>query len=145
MSGQGVPVTAPGKCSRIVYAGSKQHIVEHAWSLDRERGLRLLSTLIDEKARNRAGKENVCYVEANEVALSEKAREKADELMAGKRKAAERRGEQQHARVGVSGADSSVSCPVIAAISGDQPRRARSRTGVGGSSSTSLSGDPHEV
>ena len=127
----------------LVHSGTSSNT---AWSLDTERGLGPLSTPIDDKARNRVGTKNVCYVEANEVALSEKAREKADEIMAGKRKTAERRGEQQHARVGVRGADSRVSCPVIAAISGDQPRRARSRTGVGGSSrSISPSGDPHEV
>ena len=61
------------------------------------------------------------YSEPNEVALSELASEKSEESMTGKRKAAERNGVPRNGAG--RGADSAMSCPVIAAIRAAQPQR----------------------
>lgn len=138
MSGQGVPVTKAGKCERVMYAGADPHTIKHSWA-PHERGLKLVSTLVDTKV-GKKGKSITGYPDANEVALSKMAREKADELMEGKRKAAQRRGQQQ-ARGG-GGADSTISCPVIAAILASQSSGSRTRTSFSGTSSAKPSADP---
>ena len=111
--GDGPAITAPGKCERITYVGGRQFKVVQTWRLKAGRGVELTTKLIDPKAGKGAAATNTGFSEACEAALSKLAREKADEIMKGKREAARRRGVPQ-ARGG--GADNDMSCPVIAAI-----------------------------
>ena len=113
LRGHGPAVTASGECTRILYAGRTEHLVQQAWA-PHERGIRLLTTLVDSRAKRGVGAKNAGYCEANETALSELARKNADAIMVGKREAARRKGVPQAG--GGVGADRDMCCPVIAAI-----------------------------
>ena len=120
---EGPAVTEKGQCTRIMYAGADQHTVKQVWVLHRAQGVRLITTLVDERVRGRVGKESTSYSAPNEIDLSKLAREKASEIMAGKRKAAEKNGVP---RAGSGhGADCAISCPVIEAFRAKQPQQGR--------------------
>lgn len=140
LGGLGPAVTTKGRCTRIMYAGADQHTVEQTWA-PHELGLRLLTSRIDSRVKGGKTKPIEGYPKPFEVSLSEMAREKADEVMAGKRRAAANKGIPQAG--GGGGADSRMSCPVILAIHASQPQMARTRTT--GSSSNSSSAKPSAV
>ena len=113
LRGQGPAVTAAGECTRIIYAGQTKYDVIHKWS-PHERGILLRTTLMDSKRKGRKAAKNTGYCKASEVLLSDLARQKADEIMEGKRNAARKANIPQGG--GGCGADKELSCPVIAAI-----------------------------
>ena len=66
-----------------MYAGRIEHQVKQAWA-PHERGTRLFTTLVNSRAKKGVRAKNTGYCEANEKAVSELARKKADAIMAGK-------------------------------------------------------------
>ena len=113
LRGHGPVVHASGECTRIMYAGRIEHQVKQAWA-PHERGTRLFTTLVNSRAKKGVRAKNTGYCEANEKAVSELARKKADAIMVGKREAARKKGVPQAG--GGVGADRDMCCPVIAAI-----------------------------
>lgn len=140
---EGPAVNKKGTCTRIMYAGANPHTVEQTWVPWGGR-LRLFTTLIDNRARGKVGKKTTFPSEANEVALSKLAREKAEEIMVGKRSAAEKDGTPRAGGSSRVFADSAMSCPVIAAIRASQPQSTMTRTATNSSTRTSAkpSADP---
>ena len=122
---QGPAVMARGECRRIMYVGSVQHEVKQTWA-PHERGLKLITILIDARVKSRVGAKITSYPAATEGSLSSMASEKAQDVMKGKREAARRKGVPSAATM--RGADRSISCPVLAAIAALQSGGAGSRT-----------------
>ena len=135
---RGPAVTVSGECLRIMYAGSDQHTVRHKWEIKKdtrsERGVKLYTDRKDDKQPGGWSKQIVGHCSAFERDLSKLAKEKANQVMHAKRETAKRKKIPQ--RGARSGADHSMSCPVLAAI-GTKTR------GSGGSSGASA--DPAEV
>lgn len=136
--GGGPEVTTGGKCTRVMYVGATPHTVTQVWTLT-TRGVQLRTMLADKK-KGKTFTTHSTSEDITEAALSKLARQKADEIMSGRRKqAAERNtGVPQRPR---SKADSALSCPVIAAIRASQ-KGARTRST---DSSATPSADPPEV
>lgn len=114
----------------MMYAGSDQHTVRQTWKLHTDprrpaRGLHLSTCRKDAKAPKGWTKAVVGYCPAFENELSKLAKEKAHAVMHGKRERAKKSGVAQKGLK--SGADSSMSCPVLAAIG------TRTRTTAGSS------------
>ncbi|CAB1101276.1 unnamed protein product [Ectocarpus sp. CCAP 1310/34] len=90
--GDGPAITGPGECKRVMYAGERQFKLVQSWRLKEGRGVEITTKLFDPKAGKRAAARNSGTSEACEEDLSKVAREKADEIMKGKREAARRAG-----------------------------------------------------
>lgn len=112
-------MTSGGNCLRMMYAGADQHTVRHTWELDSMRGLKLFTERKDSKRPGGWTKPSVAYCPAFEEALSKRAKEKACEVMHGKRETARKKGTPQRS---AGGADSLISCPIVAAIAASRPR-----------------------
>ena len=115
---RGPAVTEGGKRLRIMYAGSDQQTVRHTWRPDTQRGLQLVTERKDSRAKGGWVLGSKVYVAAFESALSKMAKEKAHEVMHAKRETARRNGVPQKRQ---SGADTSMSCTVLATIAASQP------------------------
>ena len=60
LRGHGPAVTASGECTRILYAGRTEHLVQQAWA-PHERGIRLFTALVDSRAKRGVGAKNTGY------------------------------------------------------------------------------------
>ena len=64
--GPAAAVSKPGNCKREVIIGPTTHVIMHSWRPKTDRGLELITTLVDSKHKNRPSNKTTMCVENTE-------------------------------------------------------------------------------